>query len=69
MDAAAVYRNGLCDICLHQRLVPNTRGSVFSLCERSRADPRYPRVPVGSCPGHESRDRGAPHEDPGVEGL
>jgi hypothetical protein len=54
-------RNGLCDSCLHQRLVPNTRGSVFSLCERSRSDrryPRYPRLPVLSCPGFEpERDR------------
>jgi len=52
---------GLCDTCLHRRLVPNTRGSVFSLCERSRSDlryPRYPRLPVLSCPGHEPRDRG-----------
>jgi hypothetical protein len=47
---------GLCDRCLHQRLVPNTRGSVFSLCERSRVDPafpRYPRLPVLSCSGFE----------------
>jgi len=47
---------GLCDRCLHQRLVPNTRGSVFSLCERSRTEPaypRYPRLPVLSCPGFE----------------
>lgn len=47
---------GLCDSCRHQRLVPNTRGSVFSLCERSRTDPaypRYPRLPVLSCPGFE----------------
>ncbi|HEU5253975.1 MAG TPA: hypothetical protein VFU16_11690 [Solirubrobacterales bacterium] len=47
---------GLCDSCAHQRLVPNTRGSVFSLCERSREDPayaRYPRLPVLSCPGWE----------------
>ncbi len=47
---------GLCDRCRHQRLVPNTRGSVFSLCERSRTDPaypRYPRLPVLSCPGFE----------------
>ena len=54
-------RSGLCDSCVHQRLVPNTRGSVFSLCERSRSDPRYPRyprLPVLSCPGHEPRDRG-----------
>ena len=36
---------GLCDSCRHQQLVPNTRGSVFSLCQRSRDDPRYPRYP------------------------
>jgi hypothetical protein len=47
---------GLCDACRHQRLVPNTRGSVFSLCERSRTDPafrRYPPLPVLRCPGFE----------------
>jgi hypothetical protein len=47
---------GLCETCRYRRLVPNTRGSVFSLCERSRTDPaypRYPRLPVLSCPGHE----------------
>lgn len=47
---------GLCDRCRHQRLVPNTRGSVYSLCERSRTDPaypRYPRLPVLKCPGFE----------------
>ena len=36
--------------------VPNTRGSVFSLCRRSRSDrgyARYPPVPVLACPGHE----------------
>jgi hypothetical protein len=49
---------GLCDSCRHQRLVPNTRGSVFSLCERSRTDPafdRYPRLPVERCQGYERR--------------
>ncbi|HEY5977616.1 MAG TPA: hypothetical protein VIT85_07140 [Solirubrobacterales bacterium] len=47
---------GLCDSCRHQQLVPNTRGSVFSLCLRSKQDPafpRYPRLPVLVCPGHE----------------
>jgi len=47
---------GLCDSCRHQQLVPNTRGSVFSLCLRSRLDPafpRYPRLPVLACRGHE----------------
>jgi hypothetical protein len=49
-------RFGLCDTCVHQQLVRNTRGSVFSLCRRSREDPgypRYPRMPVLECPGHE----------------
>lgn len=49
---------GLCDRCRHQRLVPNTRGSVFSLCERSKPDPsfpRYPRLPVEKCRGYEPR--------------
>ncbi len=52
--------NGLCDECRHQRLVPNTRGSVFSLCERSRTDPRFPRyppIPVLSCPGFEPAEQ------------
>jgi hypothetical protein len=54
-------RNGLCDRCRHQRVVKNTRGSAFSLCERSKTDPRYPkypRVPVLECPGFEPRERG-----------
>jgi hypothetical protein len=55
-DRPANSVNGLCDSCAHQRLVANTRGSVFSLCQRSRTDPRYPRyprIPVLACPGHE----------------
>ena len=47
---------GLCDTCVHQQLVSNTRGSTFSLCRRARDDPaypKYPRVPVLRCPGHE----------------
>jgi hypothetical protein len=54
---------GLCQRCRHQRLVPNTRGSVFSLCERSRSDerfPRYPRLPVLECAGFEPRAGDAP---------
>jgi hypothetical protein len=54
---------GLCDHCRHQRLVPNTRGSVFSLCERSRTDeryPRYPRLPVLECAGFEPGAPSAP---------
>ncbi len=48
---------GLCDTCRHQRLVTTAR-SAFSLCERSTTDdryPKYPRLPVVSCPGFEAR--------------
>ncbi|HEY1593522.1 MAG TPA: hypothetical protein VGF81_17120 [Solirubrobacteraceae bacterium] len=54
---------GLCNSCRHQRVVRTTRGSVFSLCERSRDEPerfpRYPRLPVMGCPGYERRDEDA----------
>ncbi|MBB4664952.1 hypothetical protein [Conexibacter arvalis] len=49
---------GLCARCRHQRVVGNTRGSVFSLCKRSKDDPsfpRYPRLPVVSCRGFEEQ--------------
>jgi hypothetical protein len=52
---------GLCDTCVHQRVVRTTRGSSFSLCERSRTQPeypRYPRLPVVACPGYERRGEG-----------
>lgn len=57
MAAMSQPAAGLCNLCLHQRLVPNTRGSVFSLCERSASDPsfpRYPRIPVLACGGFEA---------------
>jgi hypothetical protein len=49
---------GLCDSCRFQRIVRSGRGSVFTLCERSKIDPefpKYPRVPVAECRGHEPR--------------
>jgi hypothetical protein len=49
---------GLCDSCRHQKLVGNTRGSRFSLCELAKTDPRfpkYPRVPVAACNGYDKR--------------
>ena len=54
-------RAGLCDACRHQQVVRTTRGSAFSLCRRSRTDPRYakyPPIPVLRCPGFEPRDAG-----------
>lgn len=63
-DTAAVSSSpfGLCAACAHQRVVGNTRGSTFSLCGLSRTDdrfPRYPRMPVGACPGFRARDEDA----------
>ena len=55
---------GLCDTCVHQRVVKNTRGSTFSLCQRSKTEPdrypRYPRLPVTECAGHEPEGARAP---------
>jgi hypothetical protein len=50
---------GLCDSCVHQRLVRSGRGSEFSLCRLSASDPRfpkYPRMPVLECEGFERRE-------------
>lgn len=50
---------GLCTTCQHSRAVTSSRGSTFVLCERSKADarfPRYPPLPVTSCIGYEPWD-------------
>lgn len=50
---------GLCNLCTYQRVVGNTRGSRFSMCERGvrtgerERYPKYPRIPVVECPGFE----------------
>ena len=59
---ARAIEAGLCDSCEHQQLVRTGRGSTFSLCRRSKTDsrfPKYPRLPVESCPGYERRAAGA----------
>lgn len=56
-------RFGLCDRCVHQRIVRSGRGSVFSMCGRHKTDPgypKYPRMPVVRCAGHEPRPPGEP---------
>jgi hypothetical protein len=48
---------GLCDRCAYQQLVETSR-STFSLCRRSRDDPRYPKyppIPIVRCAGYEHR--------------
>jgi hypothetical protein len=54
---------GLCSSCRHQRVVRNTRGSEFSLCERAKTDPaypKYPRLPVLRCRGYEPAEARPP---------
>jgi len=49
---------GLCDSCLHQKVIKSGRGSRFSMCLRSKTDdrfPKYPRLPVRECSGYERR--------------
>lgn len=56
-------RFGLCDACAHQRIVRSGRGSVFTLCQRHKTDPRfrkYPPVPVAQCVGFERRPEPPP---------
>jgi hypothetical protein len=53
---------GLCDTCRHQKIVKSGRGSVFSMCLRSKTDerfPKYPRLPVRECHGYEKKLGGA----------
>ena len=56
--AAESTRFGLCNRCVHQRLVRSGRGSVFTMCLHAKSDPefpKYPRVPVLECSAFEDR--------------
>ena len=60
---------GLCDSCRHQRVVRNTRGSVFSMCERAKFDERFPEVPAapgGALPGLRAGPAGPLVDDDGL---
>ncbi|MCA1568869.1 MAG: hypothetical protein LC798_00830 [Chloroflexi bacterium] len=55
MPSPASPSAGLCATCRHQQVV-RTKRSSFSLCRRWKEDdryPRYPRLPVLRCRGHE----------------
>ncbi len=52
-DASRLH-HGLCSRCRWQRVIRNRKGSEFSFCRKSLADPafpRYPVLPVLECPG------------------
>lgn len=51
---------GLCTSCVHVKLIPSSRGSVFYQCQLSFTDPRfprYPRLPVLTCAGYQPQER------------
>ena len=56
---------GLCEHCLHRRLVRSERQADYLLCEYSRIDPsfeKYPRLPVRSCSAFSSTNNTNEHE-------
>jgi len=54
--STAPDRPGLCATCQHAQRIATARGSVFWRCRPSETDaryPRYPRLHVLACAGHE----------------
>ena len=50
---------GLCGTCVHAKLNETHRGTAYLRCTRAAWDarlPRYPRLPVTTCPGFEAQD-------------
>jgi len=60
---------GLCWSCTHRVRVVSSRGSEFSLCQRSREEPdvfpKYPRLPVLNCSGWQGARNGLSQPDEG----
>ena len=54
---------GLCTSCVDARSLVSGRGSVFWRCavhDRDPRAPKYPRLPVRSCPFYRPRGPGEP---------
>lgn len=57
---------GLCEHCLHRRLVRSERQADYLLCEYSKIDPafeKYPRLPVKKCSAYLSAKDAKKHEE------
>jgi hypothetical protein len=51
---------GLCATCRHAIVRPTNRGTTYLRCGRASLDgrfPKYPRLPVMTCEGHEPEQR------------
>lgn len=58
---------GLCLTCGHGRRVQSAKGATFFFCGLSARDPaypRYPRLPVSSCPGYVAAGKATGPEPP-----
>jgi hypothetical protein len=58
---------GLCTTCTHARRIESERGSEFWLCQLSATNPRfpkYPRLPILTCPGYRPASDSSPVEAP-----
>ena len=60
-DRREEERVGLCIRCKNASVVKSDKGSIFYLCELSTTDPlfpKYPRLPVLTCPGFDPNKSG-----------
>ena len=59
MKSDSTYnRAGLCDGCRFAKIVVSSKGARFYYCLLSETDsafPKYPRLPMQTCPGFEPR--------------
>jgi hypothetical protein len=56
MPLETIKKRGLCGHCKHARVIRSSKGSEFTLCERSKTDRRYrkyPALPVVRCDGYD----------------
>ncbi|MEY9862758.1 hypothetical protein ABH935_008406 [Catenulispora sp. GAS73] len=58
---------GLCAVCRHVHRNETRKGTVYWRCTRAATDPRfpkYPRLPVLTCPGFEPERSEPEHAEP-----
>ena len=58
---------GLCEKCLHVKIITSDRGSEFIMCELSKSDgsfAKYPRLPVLDCRGYVDKEGKTPATKP-----